>query len=293
MNYTRIRKLGVGGFGEVWLARQEETGALVAIKYLKADDSEAYSRFCREARIYWQHRSDSHVARLLDYNLECEHPFIVLEFAQLGTLRGWCQKRRLSMLKLPPPWRRIARVLRHAAKGLRGVHEAGGFHRDIKPDNLLVFRDDAGRIVVKVSDFGLGRHPIPGGSFMTFGRGGTNGYIAPEVIAGAPFDAAADIYSLGVTAVELLTGSREPAALGRVAIPAGLREIVGGMLNGDPFSRPDARTVSVLLKRLLAAEPPDLLRQAAEAPTEASTFWENVITTALIVGVGVAMLKGG
>ena len=98
----------------------------------------------------------------------------------------------------------VARLIREIGNALLPCHEREGFHRDIKPDNILM-SEESGRVIFKLSDFGLAQDNNTS-SIFTQGPAGTLGYIAPEIIAGGQYTSMADIYSLGITARELLTG---------------------------------------------------------------------------------------
>lgn len=142
-------------------------------------------------------------------------------------------------------------ALSHAVQGLTGIHHIGGFHRDIKPDNLLLTTDEEDKLIVKVSDFGLARTPFSVTGAMTASPAGTEGYIAPEVRAGARFTPAADIYSLGITGVELLTGNKDRDRLQSSTVPQKFQSILRGMTEKDPLKRPDIQHISSSFIELL------------------------------------------
>ena len=89
---------------------------------------------------------------------------------------------------------------------------------------------------------------------MTRNLAGTRGYIAPEVLGGADYDARADIFSLGVVAAELLTGDPSGQTLGAASLPEKLRAIVRQMLAPEPSARPSARAIAQSLQQLLSSE---------------------------------------
>ena len=92
--------------------------------------------------------------------------------------------------------------------------------------------------LIKLGDFGLARIPVSTTGPMTRSPAGTEGYIAPEVLTGAPFSQAADIYSLGISAVELLAGVRDISKLATTAVPASLRQMILSMVSPLPAQRP-------------------------------------------------------
>jgi serine/threonine protein kinase len=190
------------------------------------------------------------VITLLDHSgLNAEEPYLVLEFCELKSLRLWVGTSR--------SWRDVAAALLHAARGLDGLHAAKGFHRDIKPENLLVARVSNERgWQVKLADFGLAGCPHPVTGAMTRSPAGTDGYIAPEILAGGKFDAPADIYSLGIVGIELLLGRIDIAAVGACGAPTGLVSLLQSMVRGVAAARPTAKQVAATLELLL--NPPKL-----------------------------------
>lgn len=283
--YRLFKRLGEGGFGVVFLATDLFMGSEVAIKVLNTRSREDHERFRRELRLLHTQINNRHVVTVLDHDLDAETPYIVLEYCSGGSLRSWVEQRR--------PWRDVAAILTHALFGLWGVHRLGGFHRDLKPDNLLVAVDRArSETVVKVADFGLARVPVTSTGPMTQGLGGTPSYIAPEVLAGQPFTAAADIYSLGVVALELFTGSRTPGTVLPTTLPDSLRHLVAQMLAGRPEVRPDAMTIARRLSEILAAPAPVV----PTAPVQQSaSSGSGALAVLLGVGLfaGLAALAGG
>jgi serine/threonine protein kinase len=286
--YLLLQEISQGAFGRVHLALDQATGRNVALKELLRLDADARVRFQREARMLYRQLNNRYVVDLLDHDFEHEPPYIVLEYCEHGSLRTWVDERR--------PWRHVAVALSHALQGLEGIHRVGGFHRDLKPENLLVASAPEGGLVIKIADFGLARVPLTSTGTMTQSPAGTHGYIAPEILAGGAFNAAADIYSLGVVATELLTGRRSPELLARGDAPPALRDLVLVMLSTNPANRPATRIIADSLNRILApqvAPPPP--PQSAAAPTKASTAG-NTLGGLLLGGLllaGLAALAGG
>lgn len=141
-----------------------------------------------------------------------------------GSLDQFLQQRQ--------PWGFVARVLLHTLIGLHDIHQVEGFHRDIKPHNLLLAQDPTDGWIAKVTDFGFARVPLTTGP-MTRGAAGTPGYIAPEVLMGEPFHPGADMYSLGIVALELLTTTRDRAELTTLDAPPELGSLVERMTSRD------------------------------------------------------------
>jgi eukaryotic-like serine/threonine-protein kinase len=194
------RRLGSGGFATVWLAHDEQLDAEVAVKVLAdnwAHDDSVRRRFLEEGRFLRRVESE-HVVQVHDVGeLEDGRPFLVLTYADRGTLADRLKKQPLT---LEPAIGVIVQV----GRGLQALHRRGLLHRDVKPANVL-FRstDDDGERAV-LSDLGLGKS-LDEVSRITM-PGGTPSYVAPEQALGERLDQRADQYSLGAVAYAALTG---------------------------------------------------------------------------------------
>ncbi len=187
--------LGAGGAGRVFRATDETTGRTVAVKmYFAAGarGSAAYERFVRETRIAASLRHPA-LVEVLDASLD--HGFLVMEYLAGGSLA-----QRLASGDRPTG-AQVRRLGLELLGGLELAHHRGVVHRDLKPAN--VFFD--GRGSAKLGDFGVA-HLIDLGQTQTGGLIGSLAYMAPEQITGAPITIAADLYGLGVTLFEALTG---------------------------------------------------------------------------------------
>lgn len=235
--YQNIALIGAGGTGEVYHARRLSDNRSVAIKYLRNIDYDAFQRFQREANNYLHQQDCPYIVDIIDFEFNTPRPYIVLEYCELGSARALITK----FWWVPD---KMATLLNHVAAGIEAIHISGGFHRDIKPDNLLLTQDSKKHLLMKVSDFGLARLPWGlAGSFLTRTPAGTPEYIAPEILRGHPFTTAADIFSFGVTIEELFTGIKPPAGAKNLSCPSVLRSLVGRMIAMDPSQRPDIQTV--------------------------------------------------
>ena len=192
--------LGAGGMGIVYRAESVETGAPVAVKFLRASrrgSGIARQRFQREIEIA-KRLDHPHLVRLLDSGVWDETSFLVMEFVDGASLKEKILHRQTLDVEATLP------LLRQLCDGIQAVHEAGVVHRDVKPSNvLLTSRGD-----VKVCDFGLAFTEGVGLTRITqTGTSlGTPEYMAPEQIEGRRVDSRADIYSLGVLMYEAFTG---------------------------------------------------------------------------------------
>lgn len=280
--YIPLQQLGRGGYGSVFLVQDNRTNRHVALKFLMDGSPDAVDRFHREVRLLGEAVNNRFVVELLGHNLKHTPPYLVMEYCEYGSLRSWVGAQR--------PWQDVAAALTHALNGLHGLHSAGGFHRDLKPDNLLVTRhpEQPTRVLIKIGDLGLARTPNTQAQPMTRHAAGTEGYIAPEIKAGAAFHASADIYSLGVIAAELLTGERSAQKLGQMKLPEQLRTMVRAMLSANPLERPSAQQLARTLTTLL--QTPDVV--AAEESSGIGSF----LLTSLLAGgalMALAALAGG
>ena len=241
--YILVEKIGEGGMGEVWVARQTEpVRRRVALKLIKTgmDSKAVIARFEaeRQALAMMDHPN---IAKVLDGGLtEDLRPFFVMELVNGLPLTKFCDEASLSIrerLELLLP---ICHAVQHA-------HQKGIVHRDLKPSNILVTQND-GQPIPKVIDFGVAKAILgklsDDGTLTQFGAVvGTLEYMPPEQ-AGFQYndiDTRADIYALGVILYELLTGLR-PFDAKRLK-QAAFDEMVR-MIREDEPSRPSARLSS-------------------------------------------------
>ncbi|MFN7986961.1 MAG: protein kinase [Thermoanaerobaculia bacterium] len=210
--YRLDRRLGEGGMGTVYAARDIRGNRDAAVKVIRGEhlsDRSALARFRREARLTARLGHPNAVA-VYDYGeLVSGGAFLVMELLAGGSLRN-----ELSLRK-PIPFREVSWALDRALDVLAAAHAAGLVHRDVKPDNLFLMRGPGGTTRLKLLDFGLARETkseVPsesGGAISSVSiLMGTPGYIAPEIVAGADATPASDQWSIAATGVELLTGVR-------------------------------------------------------------------------------------
>lgn len=198
-NYKIIEKIGQGGMGEVYKAVDVNLDRTVAIKVLPRElsqDASLIQRFQAEAKTQAQlnHPNICTLYSLFKYN---EQLLMVMEFVEGQDLDHMIRQRG------PTPFQEAVPLFQQALFGLSQAHRMGVIHRDIKPSNFIVNKQG----VVKVMDFGIAR--VLGQSRMTRTgvAVGTLFYMSPEQIMGKEVDFRGDIYSLGITLFELLTGT--------------------------------------------------------------------------------------
>jgi len=191
--------------GSVWYAEHLSLNASVALKLIDAPtatDQLATERFLREARLAAALRSP-HVVQILDYGLDANAPYIVMELLEGESLAGRLE--RLGRLSAGE----TARMIQHVGRAMTRAHEAGIIHRDLKPENVFIVRNDDEE-VFKVFDFGIAKVEAPAllaGATRTGSLLGTPSYMSPEQAEGVRnIDHRADIWALGVMAYRCLLG---------------------------------------------------------------------------------------
>ncbi|WP_306332691.1 serine/threonine-protein kinase [Streptomyces sp. KL118A] len=262
--YRLLAKLGHGGMGTVWRAKDETVDREVAVKEPRVPDhlpererANAFERMRREARAAARLDHPA-VVNVHDVAVEDGQPWIVMELVQGRSLGAALQEGTLGA-------REAARIGLDVLNALDAAHQAGILHRDVKPDNVMLGRHD--RVVL--TDFGIAQ--IEGETNLTDTGGfvGSPEFIAPERVLGQRPGPASDLWSLGVVLYAATEGvspfrrTNTPATLQSVlnatpAAPASasgpLAEAINRLLAKDPAQRPNAAQVRVLLEA--AAEPP-------------------------------------
>jgi serine/threonine protein kinase len=259
-SYEVIDRLGAGGMGEVYRARDTRLGRTVALKVLRPDaDPELLHRLDREARAA-SGLNHPNIVQIYDVGESAGHAgahYVVMEHVEGETLRRRLARGRLSMAE-------VLDLGAQLADGLATAHRAGIVHRDLKPENLMVTPD--GRM--KILDFGLAKvlvaplRDVDAG--VTMSRHGTQAgmlvgtleYMSPEQASGRTVDQRTDQFSLGLILYEMAGGSpafrrdspaqvlaavieRDPEPLGRLRpdVPAALETLVARCLQKDPERR--------------------------------------------------------
>ena len=318
--YTFVRILGRGGMGVVWLARDEELEREVALKFLPelvVHDRAVLDELKRETRrsLALTHHN---IVRIYDFAQGDECACISMEYvdgATLSSLRIDRPDKVFEVEELGPLMHQVCDALQYAHARAKIVH------RDLKPSNLMVnARGD-----VKVADFGIARSLTDSVSMLTMARGtsGTLAYMSPQQLDGEHVSELDDIYSLGATLYELLTG-KPPFYSGQIdrlvrekvpptiaarrtdlgvtsnaSIPPHWEEAIAACLAKDPAARP--RSAAELKERLLALARPAISppragrarpKAAEAAPAEISWIRRHPALIALAVGA-IALLIGG
>ena len=196
-NYRLIRLLGRGGFADVYLGQHRRLNTLAAIKVLHSSMSDDdVEEFQKEAQTIANLKHPS-IVRVLDFDVDGNTAFLVMDYAANGTLRERYTKG--SQLPLTT----VVNYVKQVAGALQYAHDQKLIHRDVKPENMLIGPNNE----ILLSDFGIAAVAHSTRSLKTEGPAGTIYYMAPEQIQGKPRPAS-DQYALAVVAYEWLTGTR-------------------------------------------------------------------------------------
>ncbi|MER5790934.1 serine/threonine-protein kinase [Streptomyces sp. NPDC001980] len=283
--YRLLERIGQGGMGQVWRARDEMLDRLVAVKEIIPDPSAdttgqrvRYERTRREARAAAR-INHPNVVRIYDVVEEDRRLWIVMELVRGPSLAQVAGKGPLGL-------RETVRIGLGLATALRDVHAAGVLHRDVKPANVHL--EPSGRVVLM--DFGIAALRAPGETTLTTTGVlvGTPGYMAPERLTGGVDGPPGDLWSLGATLYAAVTGRAPFAASSAWAsmravldseprfddVPEPLRPLLTALLRKDPAARSSADEVIEELTRLGGHRPLD---ESSPEPDLAYTRQEPAI----------------
>jgi len=206
--YRLDRRIGSGGMGVVFEATDLNLSRSVAVKIMMGSlfgDRVALSRFEREARVLAR-LNHPYIVSIHDYGrLGGDGAYLVMELLTGASWRN--EFRRLG--KIPPVTAAI--WFDQLLSALRAAHEADIVHRDLKPENVIVRSCEKGGPGLKILDFGLAKMHSSAKNLTSVGVAlGTEAYMSPEQLRGEPADRRSDIFSVGVMAVEAITGKVPP-----------------------------------------------------------------------------------
>ncbi|QJW96980.1 serine/threonine-protein kinase [Frigoriglobus tundricola] len=253
--YEILEPLGHGGMGDVYLAREQASERLVALKFLLNPSSpDAYDRFLVELRVLTK-LDHPNIVRVLSHDFLRAQPYFTMEYLPGGSL----SRSRDGAKALPIA--ETVRLIRTAAAAIAAAHAAGTIHRDLKPSNILL--DAAG--APKVADFGLAKRLDENdGLTATTGMLGTPAFMPPEQVSrrNGPIGTWSDVYGLGATLYALLTD--RPPFCGPTHV-----EVINQVL-ADPPPRPRAVRPEIplgleaIVLKCLAKETTDRYQTVAE-----------------------------
>ena len=238
--YAILRPIGEGGSSIVYLAHWDTMQQDVAIKFLKTDPDypQARERFQQEARLLakLQH---PRLLPIYDFDGNHEPPYIVMRYIPEGTLKDLKTDRGGSL-----PLLEVVQLLTQIVEALDYIHRQGVIHRDIKPSNIMI--DAEGNVLL--ADLGLAHFAMTTGHTPA----GTPGYMPPEQVIGGKTTYHADIYALGVTLFELLTGKSPFFSAGE----AQYKEVPAATSINPSLPS----TVDYILRKAMARKPADRYR---------------------------------
>lgn len=297
--YRLVSFLGAGGMGRVYKAFDPSLGRFAALKFLRWNDPLQLERFLREARS--QARVDhDNVCKVYEAGKVRGQPYIAMQYIDGETLGS-----AGDLLTLEQK----VQVIRDVALAIHAAHRMGLIHRDLKPGNILLERQEDGRWRPFVVDFGLAQDQEALGLTRTGSVTGTPAYLSPEQAQGQPIDRRSDVYSLGVVLYELLAGdvplragslaeslikvvSESPVPLRRAEpkLPRDLETIVMKCLEKEPQRRYEsARALAEDLDRFLDGEPIQA-RRASLAYRTAKWVRRNRALAGVLAGATLLLL---
>ncbi|MCA9656950.1 MAG: serine/threonine protein kinase, partial [Myxococcales bacterium] len=250
--YRIVRWIGDGGMGVVYEAEHMDIGRRFAVKILRQEVCNiprATQLFRDEARAAAKIGADA-IVEIFDF---AELPDGRLLYA-MELLNGRALAREIAERPLAPA--RVVAILRQLCKGLAAAHAAHIIHRDIKPDNIFLAERNGRPDAVKILDFGIAIFMVEA-TVTDANVIGTPHYLAPEIVTGKPYDARVDMYAIGCTAFEMLTGQppfegsmkelleahvdRPPPSIAEVRaddlVPAALEAVLRRCMAKDPDAR--------------------------------------------------------
>lgn len=246
--YEITELIGVGGMAEVYKGIDVIDNKTVAIKILKkeyAENEEFLRRFRNESKAIAV-LSHPNIVRIYDVGFSEKIQYIVMEYIDGITLKEYIEEEKVLT------WKDTVHFVIQILRALQHAHDKGIVHRDIKPQNIMMFTDGT----IKVMDFGIAKFAREDGKTATDQAIGSVHYISPEQASGSVTDAKSDIYSVGAMMYEMLTGrkpfdSDNPVAIAvmhmhdiperpraiNLDIPDGLEEIVLRAMEKAPEDR--------------------------------------------------------
>ena len=278
-HYSIVSELGRGGMGVVYKAHEDSLNRFVALKVLGkhlSEDESFVERFKREAQSAASLNHPNIVQVYAIDEFEGQHYF-AMEYVQGASIQ--------QMIKTQGSLNPVAagRLILQAASGLGAAHGRGIIHRDIKPANLMV--DERG--LVKITDFGLAL--LAAGTTRLTATGmfmGTPGYLSPEQCLDEDIDQRTDIYSLGVSFYEMLTGITPLSADSPLAL---LRQIIDVEPKDVGELRPEVpEALRVILRKMMAKKPADRYADCAALIVDLQAWLETAGSTGSDISAAIA-----
>lgn len=277
------RILGVGGMGKVYLVRSRSSGSQFAVKRAKGLNDSDRKAFLEELQTWIDIPNHSNLVPCRFFRTVGAEVLIFAEYVEGGSLKDWIDSKRLyegcSSLVLE----RILDVAIQFAWGLHCLHELGMVHQDVKPGNVLMSthgKSTVQGVKPQVTDYGLARARAvagettttdPSHSVLVSCGGGTPAYWSPEQAVGLPLSGKTDLWSWGVSVLELFTGEVTWMS-GRGAAEVLEQYLEDGDIDGIP---PMPNDMVDLLRQCFRQEPIDRLEDLAEAVEKLRVIFRN------------------
>ena len=307
------RKLGEGGFGEVWLGRHQTMKERRVFKF--CFEAERVRSLKRELTLFrvLKERVGGHpnIVRLLDVHFDEPPYYVEMDYVDGQDLKSWCAQHG-GVEKLPLTMR--LEMVAQIADALHAAHSAGVIHRDVKPGNILVSQSTAANAqpVAKLSDFGIGQvlsdEALEGITKSGFTKSmvadsaaansGTQLYMAPELLAGNAASIGTDLYSLGVVLFQLVVGDlRRPLTTDwtRAVDDPVLREDLTKCFASrqeERFASADelARSLRAFDQRRVAFRAEQAVEAARLKAAKRWTMFRTVGIAAVVIGLGASLV---
>lgn len=275
--YALTERIAIGGMGEVWKAKDQVLGRIVAVKILKDEyngDPTFLQRFRAEAR-HTALLNHPGVANVFDYGEDEGSAFLVMELVPGEPLSNIIDRQKT----VDPDT--VLNYIGQTARALAAAHAQGLVHRDVKPGNLIITPDNR----VKVTDFGIARLADQVPLTATGQVMGTAQYLAPEQATGQTATGSSDIYSLGIIGYELLAGRRPFTGESQIAIAL-------AQVNDNPPPLPDSvpEPVRALIMSMLAKDPEDRPANAGKLANAVDALRRGDVKSAVAMVPGMAPL---
>jgi len=274
-HFRILKQLGAGGMGVVYLVEDLQLGRRAALKVLAADhDPVAIRRLVREAQAA-SSLDHANIATVFEVNEAHSPPFIAMAYCPGETVRD-------RIVRGPLPISEVSAILEQIARGLACAHAAGVVHRDLKPANIIVGPDGH----VRILDFGIATMLADSRETATrlTGAGttvGTLAYMPPEMLRGQPVDGRADVWALGATLYEMLTGRLPFDGTQQLAImEAVLHEAPVPVVRHRPDTPPE---LAAVVERALTKDPANRTLTAHEIAEEAARLRARLTAPSLPV----------
>src|SRR5260370_21092960 len=265
-SYDLLDQIAEGGMGTVYKGRNRESGQIVAIKIVPegmADNHTLQTRLQKEFKAA-SNLDHPNVVRALEYGVLGGRPYLVMEFVDVESLGQRIERDGRI------PEAEAIRIIALASQGLHHAHKNGMVHRDVKPDNIIVTKEGQGKLL----DLGLVREADNDVNLTRTGRGlGTPHFMAPEQFRNAKnADVKCDIYSLGATLYQMITGELPFRSMG--PLDAWMKKINNELTPPIQLASDLSERIDWAILRAMSATPekrPDSCRGVVEDLTGQST----------------------